>query len=110
MSKNTGTISDGYHTFDELYEHRHALFLALMKSRPYGPWISKLHADGSSMDGWFIAGMELRTGPITYHLPMLLWDLAVKTEAKVRERGPEWDGHTSQDVVARLMLEVGMKP
>lgn len=26
---NAGEVSDGYHTFDELYEHRVALFIAL---------------------------------------------------------------------------------
>jgi len=39
--------SDGYHTFDELYEHRHWLFLSLMKMWPERAWASKLHADGT---------------------------------------------------------------
>lgn len=30
--------SDGYHTFAELYEHRHALFLCLMASAPSLSW------------------------------------------------------------------------
>ena len=30
-----GDMSDGYHTFDELYEHRYWLFLALLKQ--HGP-------------------------------------------------------------------------
>lgn len=42
-----GEISDGYHTFNELYQHRCALFLALMASNPS---ISK-HHDGSEWDG-----------------------------------------------------------
>lgn len=53
-------ISDGFHTFKELYDHRIALFVALCKllnswhidngSKQF-VWRSKLHADGSSYDG-----------------------------------------------------------
>ena len=95
----TGEISDGYHTFDELYEHRCTLFLALMKAVPEIAWISTLHDDGSSFDGWFIAGMNLATGTVTYHLPVGMWSLACETGAKPLERAPKWDGHTSADVV-----------
>ena len=98
----TGEISDGYHTFDELYEHRCTLFLALMKAVPEIAWISTLHDDGSSFDGWFIAGMNLATGTVTYHLPAGMWSLACETGAKPLERAPKWDGHTSADVVKRV--------
>jgi hypothetical protein len=36
---------------------------------------------------------------ITYHLPMKYWDRANVIEL---ERAPEWDGHTSKDVLKRL--------
>ena len=98
----TGEISDGYHTFDELYEHRCSLFLALMKAVPEIAWISTLHDDGSAFDGWFIAGMNLATGTVTYHLPEGMWSLACETGAKPLERAPKWDGHTSADVVKRV--------
>jgi len=98
----TGETSDGYHTFNELYEHRHALFLNLMSGIGYDPWISKLHHDGTGLDGWFISGVDLPTGTISYHLPERLWDAAVFTGAALMERAPEWDGHTSDDVVSRL--------
>ena len=99
----TGETSDGYHTFNELYEHRHALFLALVRSSLDISWMSKKHHDESEMEGWFIAGLELQTGTITYHLPMRLWDACVDTGAEVRYKAPKWDGHTSKDVVERLM-------
>lgn len=99
---NVGEVSDGYHTFNELYEHRNRLFLLVMESFAYRSWISKLHSDGSKLEGWFLAGMDLRTGTITYHLPDYLWDLAVQTKAEVLERAPEWDGHTSSDVLERI--------
>jgi hypothetical protein len=97
-----GEISDGYHTFNELYDHRCTLFLALLQRIPSMSWISKKHDDGSSFDGWFIAGMRLPSGDVTYHLPEKMWDLAVKTGAELRNFAPKWDGHKSPDVVIRL--------
>lgn len=47
--------SDGYHTIEELYEHRHALFMALTCAMPWRSWKSRRHHDGPSYDGWFIA-------------------------------------------------------
>ena len=64
-----GEMSDGYHTFDELYEHRNWLFLCLAAEYRWISWFSQLHEDGTSLDGWFIAGIEFTRGPITYHIP-----------------------------------------
>jgi hypothetical protein len=111
---------DGYHTFDELYDHRVTLFITLCrilatdgahafaKNEPRdlywrngAVWRSKLHHDGSFFPNWFIMG--LRTDPgrqITYHLPMARWE---ETEfAYTMEKAPFWDGHTSDDVIERL--------
>ena len=60
-------VSDGYHTFKELYEHRVVLFVALITAltqQEYHPsnkicWKSKKHSDGTMYDGWFIAGIGL---------------------------------------------------
>ena len=98
----TGEISDGYHTFDELYEHRCTLFLTLMMKMPEASWFSEWHDDGSSIEGWFIAGINTPTGTVTYHLPKDMWWFACKTGAKAVSRAPKWDGHTSADVVKRL--------
>jgi len=97
-----GTHSDGYHTFDELYQHRCTLFLALMRSNPGLSWFSSAHHDETVWEGWFIAGMTLPTGDVTYHLPTTMWDLAVKTGATLLRTGREWDGHTAADVVKRI--------
>lgn len=99
----TGETSDGYHTFNELYEHRHALFIALMRSHPEISWRANNHHDGSGMDGWFIAGMRLPTGDISYHLPNLHWTSLDGRGIPTSNRAPyEWDGHKSDDVVKRL--------
>lgn len=103
----TGKVSDGYHTFDELYEHRHALFLALMSQCDrYKRWYSLAHSDGSKMEGWFIAGIDLPSGPITYHLPIRLVATAQLTGAEYLELGQAWDGHTSGMVIDRLFRSV----
>jgi hypothetical protein len=105
-----GQISDGYHTFDELYDHRCLLF-ALYLDTPDGihGWKARKHADGSEWEGWFIAGIELvgydgPVGTITYHIPNKFWNLFHVDE---REHAPEWDGHTSADVIARMIAGLG---
>ena len=100
--ENKGQISDGYHTFDELYEHRHALFMALVKTLPKKAWMSPRHADGSVFEGWFIAGIDLPTGTISYHLPDRLRGHVRAAGANILANAPEWDGHTSKDVIGRL--------
>jgi hypothetical protein len=101
-------VSDGYHTFGELYEHRITLFIKLcvlyQKNNYYkSVWKSKLHSDGSSFDGWFILGINKeKSKQITYHLPMDKWDIT--RFADELEKAPEWDGHTSNDVLERIKL------
>lgn len=108
-------VSDGYHTMDELYHHRIILYIALCRSlmgTMYHTedsdtpilrkiWRSKLHSDGSSFDGWFVLGIGKEKGEqITYHLPLSEWG---QTEfAETLEKAPEFDGHTSDDVLLRL--------
>lgn len=95
-----GSCSDGYHTFDELYEHRCLLYLAYLKAlNSPASFRSRLHHDGSSFDGWFIVGTEVGA-QITYHLPDSMWELA--GFLPIKDRAPKWDGHSSQDVCDRL--------
>lgn len=101
-------LSDGYHTFEELYEHRHALFLALcamlnQMGFDYEMWRAKQHADGTMFEGSFIAGVALKSGEqISYHFPLKLWDKA--HFMRTVKQAPIWDGHNSADVVERLYL------
>src|SRR5262245_21988552 len=96
-------ISDGYHTFNELYEHRFELFIALCRLAlpDYYVWRSRQHHDGSMFEGWFILGINTQPGKqITYHLPLSRWDDILGIETL--DRAPEWDGHTAEDVLKRL--------
>lgn len=98
----TGKISDGYHTFDELYDHRCHLFIALMRSNPEISWRAHNNYDGTNYTSWFIAGMHLPTGDISYHLPDTMWQLLDGKNIITSQNAPLFDGHTSQDVIDRL--------
>ncbi len=102
---DTNKISDGYHAFGELYEHRIALFIALCReyddTGKHPVWRSKLHHDGTGYEGWFIMGVHTEKGlQVSYHLPLSKWE---ETDfAKELPQAPEFDGHTSDDVLFRL--------
>lgn len=98
----TGKVSDGFHTFDELYEHRCYLFVALMRTNPEISWRSHSHEDGTMYDGWFVAGMHLPTGDISYHLPINMWKLLNNCAVDTMDISPKFDGHTASDVIKRL--------
>ena len=95
-------LSDGYHTFEDLYEQRLILSAALAKNNPKA-WKSKLHEDGEVPfgGGWFIMGFDTKEGSYTYHYELKDWDLF---ECKELDRGKPWDGHTSKDV--RRLLSI----
>ena len=109
----TGETSDGYHTFNELYEHRITLYIALCKqlegkryynaegNRQEGVWKSKVHSDGTVWEGWFLLGIFSEPGKqITYHLPLDRWkECEFVTTLDI---APDFDGHTPQDVLQRI--------
>lgn len=99
---STKDVSDGNHTFAELYEHRILLFINLMLLSPNQAWKAKLHHDGTIFDESFIAGIQLPQGQITYHLPLEYWTLLNSNKIKTLTYAPEWDGHSSFDVLERL--------
>ena len=104
MNANAGEVSDGYHTFNELYDHRSALFICLMKSHINNAWASRSHFDGSKWDGWFICGLHLNGSDITYHFEDKWLKIVDDAGIPILDRAPrEWDGHTSADVLNRLV-------
>lgn len=95
-------LSDGYHTFADLYEQRLILSAALAKNNPHA-WKSKRHEDGSIPfgGGWFIMGFDTDEGCYTYHYELKDWNLF---HCKELDKGKPWDGHTSKDV--RRLLSI----
>lgn len=105
-SVDTNMVSDGYHTFGELYEHRITLFMAVCKLTKRDVWMTKVHSDGSKWEGWFLLGINTNSGEqITYHLPISKWNECTEF-AEMIEKAPQFDGHTSADVLNRLYLYI----
>lgn len=100
-----GNTSDGYHTFDELYEYRKVfnalLFNQWVKDGLYQVHKSERHSDGELCfgGGWFIVVAQLPTGQISNHYKMEDYDLFRCAE---REFANEYDGHTPVDVLDRM--------
>lgn len=101
ISGSVGSMSDGYHTFGELYEHRHLLFINLALSNSEISYKTWLNDKKEKWEGWFILAMNTEFGQITYHLPTAYWDDASVKEV---EYNFDHDGHTSKDVADRLAL------
>lgn len=97
-----GEISDGYHTFNELYLYRmlyNAAFFNLLPKNIVHK--SKKHHTGEECfgGGWFIVMAELPTGQISNHYELKYWDLFDIPE---KEYADEWDGHSPQEAANRL--------
>jgi len=121
QNKITENTSDGYHTFKELYDFRKAYNVALfnewgsqiveekklggaiVKSIKYNVHKSWKHHNGELCfgGGWFIVVAFLPTGQISNHYKAEDWDLFQIPETK--KALFEFDGHTGQDVIDRLL-------
>ncbi len=101
-----GDISDGYHTFNQLYHQRAILFATIVNQNKDKAWKSYKHSDGKycfdSNGEWFIVGIDTPEGSYTYHYSKKYWDMF---DCKELECGKEWDGHTEEDVTRLLSLE-----
>lgn len=99
--KINGSTSDGYHTFDELYDHRMILFSVICNQNKDKAWKSKLHDDGTMYDHYFIVGVETEEGSYTYHYHMENWGYFDVEELPT---APKWDGHRPEDITRLLSL------
>jgi hypothetical protein len=123
---NKGDLSDGYHTFNELYEFRKIYNAALfnewaLKWRQRQDAIQKgmivtadmvfpkydvhkswRHNDGELCfgGGWFIVVAVLPTGQISNHYEAKDWELFKVPEYDIAKY--PFDGHTAKDVINRL--------
>lgn len=107
---DSGEISDGYHTFDELYRYRmlyNAAFFNMMKHdiSDWGVHKSRFHSDGEPCfgGGWFIVMAYIPTKDglkqISNHYEEEDWELF---QIEERARADKWDGHTPEQVAERI--------
>ena len=104
-------LSDGFHTFGELYQHRCLLFIALQQTQADAWWSLKHHPDNDPIyQGMVVAGFTAWGQEITYHL---LADeyMPLLKRAGIRElpHAPKWDGYTPSDVLHRLTAMIAFK-
>lgn len=104
-----GEVSDGYHTFNSLYNQRLCLWAALVKAYKDKAWKTRRHHDGEPCFGgdWFLVGITTPAGDYTYHYELKDWNLF---DCKVLDKAPEFDGHTDKDVTRVLSLHPNQHP
>ena len=96
-------VSDGYHTFAELYEYRmlyNALAANAMPDKAVKCW---RHSDGELCfgGGWFVVVLTLPTGQVTNHYEARDWGL-FQIPAVEHADLPPYDGHTPAKAAERL--------
>ena len=99
-----GIISDGYHSFDELYYQRMMLtktvaLAAINKFGKYSVYRSKLHSDDTLYKNHFIIAFNTTEGNFAYHYPMYYWDSF--DFLKELPKAEKFDGYT-WDEITRL--------
>lgn len=93
-----GEVSDGYHTFNDLYHQRAMLFAVIVNQNSDKAWKTHKHEDGSpcfDKSGWFLVTIDTPDGPYGYHYEDKYWDLFNCSEIP---KAKPWDGYTEKDV------------
>lgn len=99
--EDIGKVSDGSHTFDELYYHRMILFSVICNKYYEYAWKSWQHHDGTMYDDYFIVGINTPEGQYSYHYHKDHWKLF---NVIALNYAPEWDGHQPKDVTRLMSL------
>jgi hypothetical protein len=99
--KEKGEISDGYHTFNELYYHRMVLFSVICNTYKSKAWKSWKHSDDTMFDDYFIVGITTDKGDYSYHYHKDHWDTF---DVKELPTAPVWDGHKPSDILRLVSL------
>lgn len=115
-----GEYSDGFHSYEELYTFRKVYNAVLFNewgnqdgfytngvmNPMHDVHKSWRHYDGELCfgGGWFVVVAMLPTGQITNHYEEKDWDLFQIPETYKAKY--EWDGHSSSDVVNRLLAYI----
>jgi len=96
-----GDVSDGFHTFDELYDHRCLLFINLCLQSHRGCYWYEHYK------GWPCLTLQNIKDQISYHIPekyLFLIREAIQEVSK-EEGQSKFDGHDSEKVISRLWQE-----
>lgn len=107
---DTNEISDGYHTFWDLYKRSFHLFIALCKPIDWSNdecsvVRSKIHEDWLNVwEEWgnFLLCLHTPHGQISYHLDNKYWDKCEFAQTEEKAIIP-WDWHTAEDSLERLL-------
>lgn len=100
-AEDIGSLSDKYHTYDELYYNRMVLFAVVCNTYKSKAWKSWQHHDGSMFHDYFIVGVETPEGQFSFHYHKDFWD---KFKVVQLMYAPEWDGHVTSDITRLLSL------
>ena len=97
----SGEASDGYHTFNELYDFRREYNAALVNTGVWKAHKSHRHHTGELCfgGGWFIVMIDTPFDQISNHYEDKYWD---EFHCEEKETADKWDGHTEKDVLNRL--------
>lgn len=88
-------VTDQYHTFDDLYNHRQAMSKVIFETYSKYAWKSLRHFEGDMFEGSFITGVTIPgVGDYSYHYPIKDWD---NFNVKELDFAPKYDGHTPED-------------
>lgn len=91
-------ISDGSHSFRELYAHRATLFSVICnmyKSISWKSWNHHHEENFPMYDDYFVVGIDTPEGQYSYHYHKDWWD---KFDVPELEEAPKFDGHQPDDV------------
>lgn len=95
LLEDKSDISDGSHTFEELYHHRAILFSIICNTYKNQSWKSWKHDDGTMFEDYFVVGVTTEQGEYSYHYHKDYWKYF---EVKELTYAPVWDGHKPSDI------------
>lgn len=99
---HTKQITDGHHSFEDLYDHRRKLSAIIFTLAREYAWKSKQHEDGTMFDGDFIVGVSIpNVGDYSYHYKLTFWD---EFDVPIVAKAPKYDGHQPEDIDRLLNL------
>ena len=99
------TTSDGFHTFEELYDYRRVynalLFNEWAFRKLYGVHKSLRHSDGELCFGgeYFIVVAHTPNGQVSNHYEIRHWH---EFDIPIAERANKYDGHTPEIALERM--------